>query len=218
VIENDKKKRRKIVYSIIPEMKKMNVTEFIDFIVKKSLELATTLNIYDDTRAFTKLLKDKKNLVGAEIGVKNGKNSLSFLRNLDIKMLYGVDPYSKYDGYDELWFNNLQESFDNVERDAYDRLRIFHRRFKFVKEFSVNAAKIVSNNLDFVYIDGNHAYDYVKQDIEDWYPKVKSGGIIGGHDFFNMGNHDGVHKAVIEFAVNNNLALFFKNPDWWVYK
>jgi len=33
-----------------------------------------------------------------------------------------------------------------------------------------------------------------------------------------MGEHFGVHKAVIEFAVNNNLDLYFKHPDWWIVK
>lgn len=40
--------------------------------------------------------------------------------------------------------------------------------------------------LDFVYIDANHAYDFVKQDIELWYPKVKKGGYVGGHDYIAM--------------------------------
>lgn len=41
-------------------------------------------------------------------------------------------------------------------------------------------------SLDFVYIDANHAYDFVKQDIELWYPKVKKGGYVGGHDYIAM--------------------------------
>ena len=41
-------------------------------------------------------------------------------------------------------------------------------------------------SLDFVYIDANHAYDWVVQDIELWYPKVKKGGILWGHDYLGM--------------------------------
>jgi hypothetical protein len=41
-------------------------------------------------------------------------------------------------------------------------------------------------SLDVVYIDANHAYDFVKQDIELWYPKVKKGGYIGGHDYIAL--------------------------------
>ena len=58
------------------------------------------------------------------------------------------------------------------------------------------------------------------QDIQNYYPKVKSGGIIGGHDFYNgfCREHDGVIKAVSEFAVNNKLDLQVELPDWWILK
>ncbi len=38
-------------------------------------------------------------------------------------------------------------------------------------------------SLDFVFIDANHKYDYVKEDIETWYPKVRKGGLFCGHDY-----------------------------------
>jgi hypothetical protein len=53
------------------------------------------------------------------------------------------------------------------------------------------SSEIASNmfqdeSLDFVYIDANHAYDFVKQDIELWYPKVKKGGYLWGHDYIDL--------------------------------
>jgi len=42
------------------------------------------------------------------------------------------------------------------------------------------------NSLDFVYIDANHAYDYVVEDMEKWYPKVKNGGYLIGHDYLDI--------------------------------
>jgi hypothetical protein len=46
------------------------------------------------------------------------------------------------------------------------------------------------------------------------------GGIIGGHDFYNgfQRDHDGVVRAVTEFAVRNQLNLQVELPDWWVVK
>ena len=196
----------------------MDTTKFIQSIVGKSKSLAVDVGLYDDTRPFTKLLKDKKSLVGVEIGVCTGINSLSMLEKLDISMLYGVDPYLIYDEYKESWYEDSQDFFNAVKQEAYDRLRPYLNNYTFVKKFSVDAIDFIPDDLDFVYIDGNHDYDFVKQDIELWFPKIKSGGVIGGHDFFNMNEHFGVHKAVIEFAVNNNLDLFFKNPDWWFFK
>jgi hypothetical protein len=52
------------------------------------------------------------------------------------------------------------------------------------------------DSLDFVFIDGDHRYEFVKADIEAWVPKVKSGGIIAGHDY---GWCSDVRKAVHEF-------------------
>ena len=70
--------------------------------------------------------------------------------------------------------------------------------------------------VDFIYIDGNHSYDFVKRDIELYYPKVKDGGVIGGHDIYF---HE-VQKAVFEFVIKNNLLnnLHAKYPDWWIIK
>jgi predicted O-methyltransferase YrrM len=64
--------------------------------------------------------------------------------------------------------------------------------------------KIQDNSLDMVYIDAAHDYDSVMADLNAWYPKVKSGGFICGHDY-----HDvfGVKKAVGDFNKNYNLKI-----------
>jgi hypothetical protein len=57
------------------------------------------------------------------------------------------------------------------------------------------AAQFFDNTLDFVFIDAAHDYQSVKEDIEAWYPKVKEGGVISGHDYAYW---EGVKKAVDE--------------------
>jgi len=60
---------------------------------------------------------------------------------------------------------------------------------------SVDAANFYRNqSLDFVYIDAAHDYDNVRADIEAWWPKVKIGGTIAGHDIF----HPPVKQAVLD--------------------
>jgi hypothetical protein len=85
---------------------------------------------------------------------------------------------------------------------------------------SVDAAEDIPDNLDFVYIDGNHKYEFVKQDIEAYYPKIKIGGVIGGHDIDNgtCPNHSGLTKAVLEFVIKHNLELQIGGNDWWAFK
>jgi cephalosporin hydroxylase len=66
-----------------------------------------------------------------------------------------------------------------------------------VKLASTEAAKLYADgSLDFVFIDAAHEYESVKEDIEAWYPKVKPGGYIGGHDYV-VGKY-GVYRAVDE--------------------
>ena len=63
-------------------------------------------------------------------------------------------------------------------------LKKYGNKVKFIRAFSEKAAKLIEDNsLDFAYIDGNHQYEFVKKDIELYYPKVKKGGIVGGDDY-----------------------------------
>lgn len=79
---------------------------------------------------------------------------------------------------------------------------------------SVEAAKrFKDGTIDFVFIDSDHSYESVKEDLEAWWPKVKVGGALGGHDYHPS---FGVIRAVDEF--------FGKKPDetsnsaWVIYK
>ena len=87
---------------------------------------------------------------------------------------------------------------------------------KMIEKYSDKAADDVPNNMDFIYVDGGHDYDCVKKDIELYYPKVKKGGVFGGHDF--DANHIDICRAAFEFVQKNNLKLYGKNSDWWVVK
>jgi predicted O-methyltransferase YrrM len=59
--------------------------------------------------------------------------------------------------------------------------------------------KLVPDNYyDFVFIDGAHDYSVISEDLKNWLPKVKNGGILAGHDYFN----DHVKRAVHEVLVN----------------
>lgn len=74
------------------------------------------------------------------------------------------------------------------------------------------AALYADKSLDFVFIDATHAYEYVKQDIVKWKPKIKSGGIIAGHDFAPYEGEIGVFRAVMEefdeWHVSRGIKLF----------
>ena len=160
---------------------------------------------------FIKENYDNTPLVGVEIGVSQGVNAESIIKTLHIKHLFLVDPYGSYidDGrlYDYSWVENI----------AKKRLEKFSNITTFLKMGSDEAADLIPDELDFVYIDGNHSYIQVKRDVDNYFPKVKDGGVLGGNDF-DLNVHNGLVNAVIEFCVENRLHLYGKHADWWIRK
>ena len=94
-------------------------------------------------------------------------------------------------------------------------------KIKFIKKKSEDAINDIPDNLDFIYIDGNHAYEYCKQDMEMYWEKVRTGGLLGGDD---LGLHcPGVCRAVGEFILENNLHLITRRcissfEEWLIIK
>jgi len=185
-------------------------------------EARNTFFPHKKMRHMTRYLKRnyKHEMVGVEIGTQYAGNALSILYNLPIKKLYLVDPYKKYNGYnskkDGQWVNRFrQEDFDDMYNIAKNKVKHFADKVEFVVDLSENAINKIEDNLDFVYIDGNHKYEYVTKDLENYYPKVKNGGVIGGHDW-----HAGmdVWKAVNDFIKNHDLEIKGRSEDWWIVK
>ena len=83
-----------------------------------------------------------------------------------------------------------------------------------MKMTSVEAStKFEDESLDFVFIDASHAYEDVKLDIETWMPKVKLGGIIGGHDYEDY--FPSVKQAVNECLEGKEFDVYEK---CWLHK
>jgi hypothetical protein len=150
-------------------------------------------------------------LVGAEIGVYQGLNSLSILETLNIKKLFLIDPYMSFnDGY--INFGNGSINFEI----AKDRIMNFKDKVIWITKKSYDALPFIHSLLDFVYIDGNHSYENVLEDIVGYFPKLAKGGVIGGHDYGSR--FLGVVQAANEFANKNKFKLFVDQPDWWIVK
>jgi len=160
---------------------------------------------------------------GCEIGVSTGGNSYAILKNTMIEKLYSIDPYSPID-----WPNlHSKEVLDLYFLRIKMRLNQFDNRCEMLRMFSVDAAKLFADDeLDFVFIDGDHAYKSVMEDITSWYPKVRSGGIIGGDDYWDKGlsrdnTGPGVIRAVNDFFNPLGLQIHQDKDEpriWWVQK
>lgn len=152
--------------------------------------------------------------VGVEIGVAAGGHANTILETTKVERLYGVDPYRSRESYDDL-MNLPQSDFDELHRCACLFLSPHGERFRMIRKASTDAASLITEPLDFVYIDAEHTYEAAKSDLALWYPKVKAGGIFSGHDY-NSGAFPGVGKAVDEFSIAHGLTIntgphFF----WW---
>lgn len=144
--------------------------------------------------------KEHNSMIGLEIGVSTGDHARSILESLHMSKLFLIDPYTLSD----------------VSLKAKKNLYNYRDKIHFIQKRSSDAVRNVPNNLDFVYIDGCHDYEVVKSDIENYYPKIKSGGVIGGHDFCAL--LLGVCEASIEFSLKNKLKLYAERLDWWMIK
>ena len=153
-------------------------------------------------------------LVGIEIGTAEGENAKTMFSVLPIHHLYCIDPHGVYEEKD---VNRVSDASGQLKK-AKKNLKNYLDNITFVKDYSYNCVDLFSDNtFDFIYDDGNHDYECVKQDIELYYPKVRNGGLLGGHDF--GGRFLGVIKAVREFAKEKNCKVYTgRDGDWWSVK
>lgn len=170
----------------------------------------------------TILNNHKLNGYGVEIGVKHGIFSQHLLSDWKCEKLYLVDPWEKQDDgvYDETHHdheNDLSVCINNLKR--------YVGKYEIIKDYSYNAySRFPDEYFDFIYIDGNHSYDAVKDDLIKWYPKLKKGGLIAGDDYTRLAedyvfNYNfGVKRAVDEFAFEQKRNVSIDLTGEWYYK
>jgi hypothetical protein len=110
-----------------------------------------------------------------------------------------------------------QEVWDDFFLSAQKRLKGYPA--KFLRMTSEEGSKTLPNDLDFVYLDGDHSAEAVLNDIRLWYPKVKVGGLLGGHDAIEPEVKQAVSKWVFEENDRKYAgSVTAKWNDWWIIK
>jgi len=128
-------------------------------------------------------LKEMGYKVGVEIGVYKGEFTKKFL-DVGLK-IYAIDPWQPYEGAGRTQKNKARQDFLYGHTQRYLDTYIKNGQCLLIRETSMNALKFFDNeSLDFVYIDGDHRFRYIAEDIYEWSFKVKKNGIISGHDYF----------------------------------
>lgn len=149
---------------------------------------------------------------GAEIGVYNGENAKDMFNVIPGLRLYLVDPYLKHSnlGYHKLSRNIYRRKKKLEESQQHAHEILANRNVEWLETYSEDAQKIVpDHSLDFVYIDGDHAYDYVMLDIIFWNRKTRKEGIVSGHDFFRSHQkYCAVSLAVMHYTRQHGIKYF----------
>lgn len=133
--------------------------------------------------------------VGAEIGVYKGGYTEQLCK-VGLKV-YAVDPWRVYSDYSAV---GGQKRLDVMYAGVQKSLSPYHCII--IRKTSMEALEdIPDSSLDFVYIDANHEFKYVAEDICEWSKKVRVGGVISGHDYFFKSYGKGISLAV-PYVVN----------------
>ena len=154
-------------------------------------------------------------IVGAEVGVSNGIHAVNILQNMpNVKLLYLVDPYLEGSIWESHKGPAKQRILEATKTATKQKMFPFVNRTQWIyKQFEECTQEDVEP-LDFIYIDGNHAYDHIKKDIELAGQLVKKGGVIGGHDIGSLG----VDRAVKEFCETKQIKFQVENNGFFSVK
>lgn len=164
-------------------------------------------------QGLVELLRDKKEIVGLEIGTDVGDTANYFLNELPQLTLHSIDPYINYIDWNGTNLNNR----DTVYHGMMNRLSKFGNRFVQHRKTSDDAVSVFANiKFDFIFIDGLHTYEQCLKDCENYYPLLKRGKLFAGHDY---GVISGVKRAVDEFAGRYSKQILTTYHDvWYWYK
>lgn len=158
---------------------------------------------------------------GVEVGTLFGAFATDILKTWQ-GHLHCVDP----------WINQAEEVYSDGANRIHDMNEVFervsegigrHPRCTLHRMMSLNGCgRFEDGELDFFYDDGNHGVDHVRADISAWWPKVKTGGMFSGHDFFTRYDHEtnsDALTAVMELAEAIGIRPHVTwDSSWWFIK
>ena len=157
----------------------------------------------------------KGELVGVEVGVCLAHTTEAFAKGIkNLKKLYAVDNYPTFVDWDGSDWNKDRQ--DLMKKAAQDKMLAHKDKVEFLHVSSEEFVKTIEDeSLDFVFIDGDHSFEAALKDFQNYYPKVKKGGIFGGHDI----QLDSVRNALSYFLKEKSSEVIgVSNSAWYLRK
>jgi len=154
---------------------------------------------------YTDMVGKFDNAVFVEIGCWEGKSTVFMadkIKRSEKKIkFFAVDLWEDYQQLDMVWSANYVRYLKNTEplKDYITTLK--GDSCEMSKQFA-------DKSIDFIFIDANHQYEFIKKDIEHWLPKMKDGGILAGHDT----QFEGVTRAINELLPGHRII-----SNYWIY-
>lgn len=153
------------------------------------------------------IVKNFKFTTFVELGTWKG-HSITYLAKItnNKSKIFAVDIWDDWKSDYNIFNGGLYSIYNKYLIDNNVRSKIVD-----IKSISWEASKNFDDeSVDFIFIDADHSYQSVINDIESWLPKMKKNSIISGHDYFKSA---GVKKAVdLKFG---DKTIFFKKI-WYV--
>lgn len=157
----------------------------------------------------------------AEVGIGYGFHAKEILTNTSVEQLYLIDPYVDYsnDGF-PLDVKTIFGNFEHLANCVKENLKPYNHRYTWFRQPSITIKneQILDGSLDLVFIDADHSYEAVMQDLTFWYNKIRFGGWLLGDDYASC--FPSTTKAVDDFATKMNLKINFltkKDNQYVIY-
>jgi predicted O-methyltransferase YrrM len=213
-------------------------------LVRDTIDAQTRWNSLEEMRTRNELpvllnMLNYKTMI--EIGVQKGfyaMNVLSQWQNFD--HYWGIDLWQQQNNYlDSTNVNDTEQL--SLYNYTYKTLtdRFGKDRITLLRNYSTHALTYFKNeSTDFIYVDARHDYCGCYEDINNYYPILRCGGLMAGHDFqfdSHPENHDwgvcangsriegSVKRAVMHFARENSIDRVYRTgekffPSWYFFK
>lgn len=190
----------------------------------------STVNLNDNERGgwatcyygvFSNVINENNYKNIAEVGIGYGTHAKQILKNTNINKLYLIDPMCYYpnDGFaDDIMskepeipgnnFNEMYELINNELKEWKDKYIWFRK-----PSLEITNNEIEDESLDCIFVDGDHSYNAVINDLKFWWKKLKKGGQLLGDDYWMSD----VSRAVHDFSTEYNLTPTFRNKQNTTY-
>jgi len=171
---------------------------------------------------FSSLIKEYNSKISVEVGCGYGQHSKQILENTNVEKHYMVDQYKYYpnDGFSDGIKNinapiSLDQKFDDFCEMVKLQVEPFSSRVEFIRKTSIEASNdFQDNSIDAIFVDANHEFKYVLEDLYAWWSKIKSGGLMAGDDYWM----EDVKRAVHFFETDKEVKAEFRIKEGTDYK